>query len=115
MRGWGGEVLKEGGAVLHALLGRCLTTIDPRMETGVLIWCLLAFVVRPLVMHPFRDGAPLVLLTETPSTSRRSLSVFRVLRLAFCFNPIPFPVSPYVATIYLLGNDRFLSIKYQVC
>ena len=40
---------------------------------------LLVFVIRPFTTHPFRDGAPFLLLVETPPTFGRSLRSFRLL------------------------------------
>ena len=44
---------------------------------------LLALVISPLTTHPFRDGAPFLLLVETPPTFRRSVRFFRSLHLHF--------------------------------
>ena len=43
---------------------------------GGLLICCLALVIRPLTTHPFRDGAPFLLLIETPPTLGRSLRFF---------------------------------------
>ena len=50
---------------------------------------LLGLVLRPLTTHPFQDGAPFLLLIETPPTCGRSLRCFYILRgkklLPSCF------------------------------
>ena len=45
---------------------------------------LLALVVWPLTTHLFRDGAPFLLLVETPPTFGRSVRVFCILHRSFC-------------------------------
>ena len=37
---------------------------------------LLALLIRPLITHPFRDGAPFLLLIETPPTFGSSFRFF---------------------------------------
>ena len=60
---------------------------------------LLALVIVPLTTHPFRDGAPFLLLVETPPTYGRSLRFPPMLRELFL---LTFSPSPLVATIYLI-------------
>ena len=64
-----------------------------------------------LTKHPFGDGAPFLLLTETPPTFERSLRFFQIIVRKHCLfaYPNPCPVSPSVATIYLLGRKRGFS------
>ena len=66
------------GVVIILLVGRLISAVGeiiPIVYTrtwfinrrgGTLL--LLALVIRPLTTHPFQDGAPFLLLTETPST-----------------------------------------------
>ena len=61
-----------------------------------------ALVIWPLTTHSFRDGAPFLLLTETPPTFGRSLRFFHVLIETVCLS-YPRPVSSSAATICLLG------------
>ena len=63
---------------------------------------LLALVIRQLTTHPFGDGSPFLLLIETPPTFGRPLS-FSTYYMKLIAYPIPRPVSPSAATIYLLG------------
>ena len=67
----------------------------------------LASIIRPLTTHPFRDGAPFLILIETPPAFGRSLHCFHVSHSFFFANFIPLLVSPPVATIYLLGQQLF--------
>ena len=72
---------------------------------GVVLLCcfplLLSFVARPLITHPFRDGAPFLLLTETLLTFR-CLSRFVYAALKTVDISYSRPVSPSVATTHLL-------------
>ena len=61
---------------------------------------LIALVISPLTTYPFRDGAPFLLLIEIPPTFGRSLYFFRILQRNGLLTLSPFPVSPFVATIY---------------
>ena len=70
---------------------------------------LLDSVVWPLTTHPFRDGAPFLLLIETPPTFRRSLRFFRVLHRncllilsPFCFTVCGHHLSPRIAIVFSL-------------
>ena len=47
-------------------------------------------VIRSLTTHPFRDGAPFLLLTETPPTFGRPLRFFHILHRNFFAYLIPF-------------------------
>ena len=61
---------------------------------------LLTVVIWPLPTHPFRDGAPLLLLPETPPTVGLSIrfSLYYVRR--YCLRAlIPFLVFPFAATV----------------
>lgn len=72
---------------------------------------LLTLAIRAFTAHPHRDGAPILLLLETPATFGLSLRVFHTytfFRLSY-----PLPVWPAVATIYLPGQRSF-SRYYQV-
>ena len=42
------------------------------------IHLMLALVIRPLTTHPSRDGAPFLLLIETPPTFGRSIRLFHI-------------------------------------
>ena len=64
---------------------------------------LLALVIWPSTTHPFRDGAPFLLLIETSPTIGRSLRCFHILHTVEkkCWS-YPLPAWPPVATIYRL-------------
>ena len=62
---------------------------------------LLALVIWPLTTHPFRDGAAFLLLIETQKLGPHYV-VFIYDMKPVCI-PYPLPVSPSVATIYLVG------------
>ena len=63
---------------------------------------LLALVIWPLTTHPFRDGAPFLLLRETPPTFGvcYASSVYYIQIVCLSYTS---PVSPSAATIYLVG------------
>ena len=63
---------------------------------------LLALAIWPLTTHPFRDGAPFLLLIETPPTFGRSLRFFHIYYIENACLSYPRPASPSAATIYLL-------------
>ena len=63
-----------------------------RWERPLVIW--------PLTTHPFRCGAPFLLLNETPPTFGRSSRFFQIFHRTFCLS-YPLSVSPSVAIIYL--------------
>ena len=61
------------------------------------------------IMHHFRDGAPLLLLVETPPTFGRSLCFSHIANRTVCLS-YRRPVSLSAAIIYLLGySDRYLA------
>ena len=66
----------------------------------------LAFVSQPLTTYPFRDGAPFLLLTETPPTFGRSFRGFHIpvvhrnfllVLSPSCFAPCGHHLSPRIA------------------
>ena len=59
---------------------------------------LLTLVISPLTTHPFRDGAPFLLLVETPPTFWRALRLFCVFCVKNGCLPHPFPIFPHVDT-----------------
>ena len=65
----------------------------------------------------FRDGAPFLLLIETPLTFGRSFCFFHILHIEAVCLSYPRPVSPsaVMATMYLLGQRSFsrYSLVYQ--
>ena len=75
-------------------------------------WCthlLLVLVVWPLTTRPLQDGAPFLLLIETPSTFRHSLRFFHTLHrnLSHILSPSCFAVcghylSPSIAVVFSL-------------
>ena len=67
---------------------------------------LYALVICPTTTHPFRDGEPFLILIETPPTPGCSLRFFHTLQRNFLLI-LSLPVSPSVATIYLLGSRSF--------
>ena len=73
-------------------------------EGGVLVCCL-----PWSASHPFRDGVPFLLLSiETPPTVGRSLvTLFSMFSINLFRQCCALPVSPAVATIYLLGSRSF--------
>ena len=94
------------------------TSPPPGTSRGAGGWYLfdacLTAVIRPLTAHPFQDGTPLLLLLiETPPAFGRSLRFFHMLHTGrfikyrtFCLSH-SLPVSPCVATIYILGWRSF--------
>ena len=70
---------------------------------------LLALVILPLTTHPFRDGAPFLLLIETPTTFGRSLRFFHILHgncllilSPSCFAVCGHHLSPRIAIVFSL-------------
>ena len=68
---------------------------------------LLALVISPLTTHPFQDGAPFLLLTETPPTFGRSLCLFHILHRncllilsPSCFAVCGHHLSPRIAIVF---------------
>ena len=66
-----------------------------------------AFVIWPLITHPFRDGAPFPLLIETPPTFGRSLRFFHILHRncllilsPSCFAVCGHHISPRIVIIF---------------
>ena len=65
-------------------------------------YLLLALVMWSLTTHPFRDGAPFLLLIETSPTfgAHYAFSVYYIETVCLSY---PRPASSSAATIYLLG------------
>ena len=75
---------------------------------GVLICCC-PQVIWPLTTHPFRDGAPIQLLIETPPTFGRSVRLFPILHRncllitsPSCFAVCGHHLSPRMAIVFSL-------------
>ena len=108
--GWGGGVL----IVMH---GRSRMTIGGRTH-----W-LLALVIRRLTTYPFRDGAPFLLIIETPRTFlgahlrffphvKQNMLTFSISCFAFCAHHL----SPGIAIVFSLLSTwyriKFLHITF---
>ena len=77
---------------------------------------LLALVIRPLTTHPFRDGAPFLLLIGTPPTFGRSLRFFYTLHVkillilslscfAVCGHHLSHRITIVFSVLYRLPNS----------
>ena len=80
---------------------------------------LLALIISPLTTHPFRNGAPFLILIETPPTYERSLRSFHVLHRnclrvlsASCFAACGHHLSPRIAVVFPLLSSLQNSSTY---
>ena len=81
-------------------VGRADSRCSGRGEAYSFIACL---VICRLTTHPFRDGAPFLLQIETHHQHWALITFFPYMTRKHFPLSYPLPVSPSVATIYLLG------------
>ena len=78
----------------------------------MLIYLLLALVIWPLTTHLFRDGAPFLLLVETPPTFGRSLRFIHIrhrnrslILSSSCFAVCGHHLAPRIAIVFSLHSN----------